>query len=668
MDGSMSDIHKRALQRFDAAWEADRDNREAGRDDIKNLKGDQWSEEERRLREEDGRPCLTINRLPQQIRQVTGDLRLNRPAIKVSPVGGGGDVETAKLYAGLIRNIEARSKLTRPYVTAGIQAAQCGIGNFRVFTDYAHSETFEQDIFLEPIYNPFAVIWDPMSRNATRSDARFCFVVEELDLEEFQAAYPKAKVASFEEGDTDTLAKDWYGENVVRVAEYWYKKPVKKTLALMPDGVIVSLDDLDDFEREEADLFAVETREIETHEVYSCKLSGLEVIEEPSKWLTPDIPIIAVTGEEIIDDEGAYRSSVIRHAKDPQRMYNYWNSAQAEFVALQPKQPYIATADQVAPFARDWKEANRSNKPVLLYKPDGAAPPPQRQQPAMASPGMIQAMMQAADDIKATTGIYDAALGNRSNETSGVAIRQRQAEADVSTFFIADNLALAVQQCGRILVDLIPRIYDTERQLRIQHEDGSEESVTVNQVNNAEDGPELLKNLSVGKYDVDVDTGPSFSTQRQQSAESLIEFARVAPEARPLVLDLIAKNMDWPGAEEIADRLRKALPPGMAESDEDEMTPEAAQRAQQANAQAEMQAQKAMLELQKLQAEVAKAQADAQDTSADTQKTRAEIAQMVFDLAAQSGQLEQVVRQQVAMEISALMSRQPTAPTPGFGG
>ena len=663
----MSDMHTNALKRFEAAWEADRLNREDGRDDIRNLRGDQWSDEERRQREDDGRPCLTINRLPQQIRQVTGDLRLNRPAIKVSPVGDDGDQETAKLYAGLIRNIESRSKLTRPYVTAAMQAAQCGIGNFRVFTDYAHAETFEQDIFLEPIYNPFAVVWDPMARNATRSDALFCFVIEEMTREDFEAAYPKAQIASFDEGDSESPAQDWYGDSVVRVAEYWYKEPVRKTLARMPDGEIVALDDLEEWEREAAEMYAEETREIETHRVYSCKLSGLEIIEEPTEWLTPDIPIIAVTGEEVIDDEGAYRASVIRYAKDPQRMYNYWNSAQAEFVALQPKQPYIATAKQVAPFAKDWKDANRSNKPVLLYNSDGTAPPPQRQQPAVASPGMIQAMMQAADDIKATTGIYDAALGNRSNETSGVAIRQRQAEADISTFFISDNLALAVQQAGRILVDLIPRIYDTKRQLRIQHEDGSEKSVVVNDPNDAEDGPSLLNDLSVGKYDVDVDTGPSFSTQRQEAAESLIEFARVAPEARPLVLDLIAKNMNWPGAKEIADRLRKALPPGMAESDEDEMTPEAMQREQMAQQQAQIQMQQQALEMQKMQAEVAKLQADAADKGADTQKTRAETAQLAFEMAVQSGQLEQVVRQVMASEISALARQNSTAPTPGFG-
>lgn len=663
----MTDTHKQALKRFEAAWEADRLNREEGRDDIGYLKGRaQWSDEERRLREEDGRPCLTINRLPQQIRQVTGDLRLNRPAVKVSPVGDG-DEDTAKLYAGLIRNIEARSKLTRPYVTAAIQAAQCGIGNFRVYTDYAHSETFEQDIFLEPIYNPFAVVWDPMARNATRSDARYCFVIEEMTREAFEAEYPGAAVSDFEEGDTETEARDWYGDNVIRVAEYWYKEPVKKTLARMQDGEIVSLDEMEEWEREAAEGRAEETRTIETHRVYSCKLSGLEVLEEPTEWLTPDIPIVAVTGEEIIDDVGAYRASVIRYAKDPQRMYNYWNSAQAEFVALQPKQPYIATAEQVAPFARDWKDANRSNKPVLLYKPDGNAPPPQRQQPAMASPGMIQAMMQAADDIKATTGIYDAALGNRSNETSGIAIQRRQAEADISTFFIADNLALAVQQAGRILVDLIPRIYDTKRQLRIQHEDGSEKSVTVNAPNDGEEGPSLLNDLSVGKFDVDVDTGPSFTTQRQQAAESLLEFARVAPEARPLVLDLIAKNMDWPGAEEIADRLRKALPPGMAESDEDEMTPEAMQRAQMAQRQAQIQMQQQALEMAKLQAEVAKLQADATGKGADTQKTRTETAQLAFEMAAQSGQLEQVVRQLVAAEISALISQNSTAPSPGIG-
>lgn len=658
-----------ALKRFRDAWEFDRKNREEARDDLRNLSGDQWPEEERNKREQQKRPFLTINRLPQQVRQVTGDLRQNRPAVKVRPVDSKGDPEVAKIYSGLIRNIEARSKGERPYITAGIMAASCGMGHFRVLTDYAHAETFEQDIYIEPIHNPFAVVWDPLARSSTRSDARFCFVIERMSNEAFEAEYPDAKRVDFEEGQSETDLTEWFDDDTVRIAEYWVKEPVKKTMALMPDGDVVCLEDIEDEdERAEMEMFAQESRRIDTHRVLMYKISGVEVLEGPIEWQTPDIPIFAVPGEEIVLDEEVRRAGIIRYAKDSQRMYNYWNTANAEFVALQPKQPYIAAIDQIAPFASDWKEANVENRPVLPYKPVPNAPPPQRQQPAMSSPGMINAMMQAAEDIKATTGIYDASLGNRSNEISGVAIRQRQAEGDVSTYFIADNVSAAVQQCGRVLVDLIPRIYDTQRMVRILNEDSSEEFVEINQPNYDQDGPILLNDLSVGRYDVDVSTGPSYATARQEAADSLIQFGQAYPQAAPLIMDLVAKNMDWPGADEIAERLRKALPPGMGESEEDKESPEYQARQQAMQQQAQMEQQRLMLEFEKLKAEVQKSQADAQEAAADTEKTRAETAQQVLETAVQSGQFEQLVRQMVGMELQSIMSQQAGfAPAPGSG-
>lgn len=659
-----SDTHKAALARFESAWEYDRVNREAGRDDLENIAGNQWPESERQAREDDGRPCLTMNRLPQAIRQVTGDLRQNRPSIQVRPAGEDAADEVAQIYAGIIRNIEARSRIKKPYITAGIQAASCGIGHFRVLTDYAHSETFEQDIFLEPIHNPFAVVWDPLSRDATRADARYCFVVELMAKEDFEKQYPKAKISSFEKGESKTSGTSWFDKDTVRVAEYWEKVPYTRKLARLPDGRIIKLDDLEDEEVDYIEAIALEIREIETHKVQQWTISGFEVLDGPTEWLTSDIPIVAVTGEEIVSDDKVTRVSIVRHAKDAQRMYNYWNTANTEFVALAPKQPYIAAIDQIAPFAKDWQEANKANKPVLPYKPVPNAPPPQRQAPPMPSSGMVQAMQSAAEDIKATTGIYDAAMGNRSNETSGRAIMARQRESDVSTYFIADNLSAAVQQCGRILVTLIPRIYDTARRVRILHEDGSEEFQPINQPNDDMDGPELLNDLSVGAYDVDVSTGPSYTTLRAEASESLMQFGQAYPHVAPMIADLVAKNMDWPGAAEIADRLRKTLPPGMAEGADEEKSPEELQAAQARQQQQEqgqkVQEAQVMLALKEMEAKVAKLESETEENRIDTATKK-------MELAASSGQIEQMVRAQVAAEISAILSQQSVAPAPGFG-
>lgn len=662
-------VHKEALKLYDDAWEYDRDNRTAGLDDLGHLNGtEQWPADERKRREDEGRPCLTVNRLPQQVRQVTGDLRRNRPSVRVRPVDGQNDPEVAKIYSGLIRNIEARSKKSKPYVTAGIQAAQCGIGHFRVLTDYAHAETFEQDIFLEPIHNPFAVVWDPQSRLSTRADANFCFVTERMEREAFKRAYPKAQLIDFEEGDSREDVTQWFDENTVRIAEYWCKKPVKRQLARLADGQIINLDDLGDEARaalESSEGIVQEVREITTHEVVMYKISGAEILEGPTYWPTPDIPIIAVAGEEIVREDKVTRLSVIRHAKDPQRMYNYWTTNNAEFVALQPKQPYIADFDSIAPFLPDWMSANAKNVPVLTYKSANGAPPPQRQAPAQVSTALVHAMGQAADDIKATTGVYDAALGMRSNETSGVAIEARQHESDISTFFVSDNVTAAVEQCGRILVDLIPRIYDTQRQLRIVNPDETEEFVEVNRPVMVEGGYALENDLSVGRFDVDVSTGPSYSTARQEAADSLIKFGQAYPMAAPLIMDLVAKNMDWPGADEIAERLRKTLPPQLAEGDDD--SPEAMAQAQAAQQQAMLEQQRQGLALAKEAAEVQETQADAAKASADAEKARAEAAETLMRVMVESGQLEQLVSAAVAQQVAMIVQQPSAPPVPGLG-
>lgn len=656
-------------EKADAAWNYDKENRERGRDDLKHLAGDQWPEVEKQARIEEGRPCLTMNHLSQSVRTVTGDLRQNRPAIKVRPVDNEGDSKIADMYSGIIRNIEMRSKLRKPYITAGIAAASCGIGHFRIETDYVHVNTFDQDALITPIHNPFAVVWDPLARNSTRSDARYCFVNERIGREEFKAQWPKAKLTSWDEFTSEDTTADWYDENTVRIAEYWEKTPITKTIARTVDGQMHDITGMK--EDELLDLQIEEQRDIQSHEVNMYLVSGVEILEGPTKWPTPDIPIIAVTGEETISDDKVTRVGVISHAKDAQRMYNYWNTANTEFVALAPKQPYIATMAQVGNYLNDWKNANKDNRALLLYKGDPQAPgAPQRQAPPMPSSGMITAMQFAADDIKATTGIHDASLGARGNETSGVAIEARQREGDVSTNFISDNLSAAVQQCGRILVDLIPIVYDTARTIRILHEDGSEEFQSINQPNMDIDGPEFLNDLSVGQYDVDVTTGPSYGTKRVEAADSMIGFIRAVPNAAPLIGDLIAKNMDWPGAEEIADRLRKTLPDGIVEGDDEDMTPEEQQKkqaqAELAQQQKQLQDTQIMLTMKELEAKIAKLQSETQDNAADTANTQADTAAKALELAIQTGQLEQVVRRQVAVEISQILSQDPTAPALGL--
>ena len=337
MRDAFDDVLQTARQRFERAISADRENSEEAHDDLKFRAGEQWPEDVRRERESDGRPVLTINKIPQFIRQVTGDIRINRPAIRVRPVDDKSDPELARVLTGLIRHIEQVSDAQTAYTTAADSAAACGIGHFRIVSEYSDDDGFEQDIRIRRILNPFSVAWDPDAEALTREDAKYCFVMARLPLEEFKERWPEARTAGFDTSDFETPDReslgDWWDGESVRVAEYWLKRPVVKELHLMADGAV-----LDDAAlakaiaaAEAADAPTVkQTRKVQTHEVVQYLLNGVEVLEGPVAWPGRHIPIVSVCGEEVHIGDRTVRSGVIRYAKDAQRLYNYMRSTAVE--------------------------------------------------------------------------------------------------------------------------------------------------------------------------------------------------------------------------------------------------------------------------------------------------------------------------------------------------
>lgn len=654
-DKQQREVLSEARERFDRAWEDDQNNRERALDDLEFIAGEQWPESVRASRESAGRPIVTINRMPQFLRQVTGDIRRTNPAITVSAADGDADKETAEIYSGMIRHIEQRSSAVGVYEQTAECAAACSMGYFRVLAARDPGQ-FYQDIRIKRIPNPFSVYFDPEARESTRSDARFCFVVEHMSLERFTEEYPDAKPSNWESDKLPEYLRHWFDGDDVMVAEYFCKKPIKRTLGLLPDGRIVDMADA-------PGIVPIEVQEVDDEEVVWYKLSGDQVLEGPRTLPTRHIPVIAVMGEEIVIGGRVIRTSVIRYAKDAQRLYNYFRSAQAESIALQPKAPYKVTPKHIEGLERFWEGANDDNLPFLPYNPDPNAPPPAREQPPVSSQGMSQEIALAADDMQATTGIYDAALGQRSNEKSGVAIRQRQLESDISTSIYVDNLAKAIEQCGRILVDMIPKIYDTTRMVRVLGEDDAEKIIRVNDPVMTETGETVLINdLSRGAYDVRVSTGPSYTTRRQEAAEAQIEFIRAVPQVAAGVMDLIAKNMDWPGADQFAERLRKMLPPGLDDRDVSEMSPEEqeayALQMQQAQQQQMLQQQAMMLEMADKQSVIDERIAKIEKLTAETQETRIDATIRATELAAQNGLIDQMAAAQTIATLQALGARE----------
>ena len=553
-DSEKQDLLKEARENRDKAEDFDRMNAEEAREDLRFIAGEQWDEADINQRREDGRPYQTINQLPQFVNQITGDVRLNPPSIKVLPAEEG-DSAIAQIYTGLIRNIEYQSNATRAYITASESSIRCGIGHFRIVTEFADDDTFNQEIRIKRVVNPFSVLWDPTAQKFDRSDAGYCFLLEEMDRDAFKAKYPNAVVSEFDRKDTEHNVNRWVTRDTVTVAEYWRKEKITKKLGQLRSGEVVDLTDMGEGEAGPLDI--IQTRDVDSHKVVQYFITDSDVLEGPLPWVGRHIPIVPVIGQEIHIGERVVRHGIVRFAKDAQRNYNYWQTAATETMALAPKSPYIATEKQVANHP-EWDDANRRNYSVLTYAADPDAPgPPTRNPPPDVPVAAFNQMQVAAQDMRATIGLHDPNLGAVGNETSGLAISLRQSQGNVGTYVYIDNLAAAIEYAGRQLVDIIPKIYDSQRIVRVMGESDDSELVTINQtigVTPANE-PILINDLAVGKYDVVVKTGPSFATKRIEAANGMMQFIQAFPQSALAAGDLVAKAQDWPMADEFAARL-----------------------------------------------------------------------------------------------------------------
>jgi len=594
-DKSKSGILAQARSRLDLAMSALSESREDEIDDLKFYAGSpdnhwQWPADVLATRGAvqgqtiNARPTLTINKLPQHVRQVTNDQRQNRPGAKVIPVDDKADVDVAEVFNGMIRHIEYISDADVAYDTACENQVAYGEGYIRLLTEYCDDNTFDQDIKIGRIRNSFSVYMDPTIQDPTGADAKWCFITEDVTKEDYERMYPDASpITTLQSlGVGDQSISNWLNEDTIRIADYYYIDYDRTTLNLYPGNATA-------FEGtpEDKQLRAVygkpkRSRESDRPRVKYCKINGYEILEE-REWAGKWIPVIRIVGNEFEVDGRLYVSGLVRNAKDAQRMYNYWVSQEAEMLALAPKAPFIGYGGQFEGYEDKWKTANTQNWPYLEVNPDvtdgqGAVLPlPQRAQPPMASSGLLQAKAGAAEDIKATTGQYNASLGMGSNERSGKAILARQKEGDVGTYHYGDNLARGVRHIARQLIDLIPKIYDTQRIARIIGEDGETKMVKINPeqqepVNKIMDEQgivlEKIYNPSVGKYDVVAVTGPGYATKRQEALEAMAQLLQGNPQLWQVAGDLFVKNMDWPGAQEMSKRFAKTIDPKiMADND-----------------------------------------------------------------------------------------------------
>lgn len=635
-----ADLIADAKDLYRVAEETWQQNRRDFLEDIKFARlEEQWPEKIKRDRELDGRPCLTLNQLHAFIFQVVNDARQNRPSIDVHPVSGGADPKTAEFFNGLIRHIQQSSDADVAFDTAVDAAVSGGFGFFRINTAYGCDDNFEKDLVFEQIADAAAVYPDPHSTKADSSDWNDCFIIDEMSKKAWEKRWPEKDCISF---DTEVFShRDVADEEMLTYAEHWSREEVLRTIVSLTaadtdmaagapdihaqaqavmddqpqgDALIVGMD----VYTEHRDLFDAlgmtiqGQREVKSYKVTQRLLSGSEVLETV-EWAGTYIPIVPVWGELLTVEGKRHLRSLVRGAKDAQRMYNYWSTCSTELVALAPKAPFIGKTGQFVTDAAKWATANTTPYSYIEYDTpvDGNdTGPPQRQPFAGVPAGAVQQTEQAQQNIMSIIGVYKSSLGAQSNEESGVAINARDAQADTGTFHFRDNLNRAIRHAGRILLDLIPKVYSTPRILRILGTDGKAQMVPVNQpvpVTDPKTGqpqmqqdPQTLElvaithvlDLTAGKYDLVVKTGPNFASQREQLVSLLMELIRSDRELAPLVMDLIVKNFDIPDADEIVQRLQAQGPQSPALK------------------QARDVIQKGGAQIQALQAEIAKLKAD----------------------------------------------------------
>jgi hypothetical protein len=551
--------------------DADSYNRQDALDDLKFSSGDQWPVEVQNSRNLEARPCLTINKLDGFIRQVCNQQRQARPRMKAHSMNSAANAKVADILTGIFKHIEVNSDADTAYDTAFEFAVRMGWGYWRVVTDYVREDSFDQEIYIKPIQNPFTVYFDPNSQMPDGSDAETCLITEVMSKKDFKAQYPNADDGgNFTNRGTGDADADWIMKDDIRIAEWWYTERKKTKLLLLSDGTQVYKDDAPAPEiLAAAGIIVVAERDTMRKTIKWAKLTGLEVLEE-STWAGKYIPIVPVYGQQLTVDDKRKKYGIVRMAKDPQRMYNYWRTALTESVALAPKAKWLLAEGQDEGHENEWNLANVKATPVLRYKQKDIegqpAPVPTRLQPEPPPAGIVEATSAINNDLQTVVGIFDPNQFMQGNQ-SGKAIRGQQMQIDLSNFHYYDNLTRSLKQTGRIILDLIPKIYDKERVMRIIGYDNRPEMVTINQRIVDEQGAEkILNDVTVGEYDVYMDTGPGYQSKRQEAVEAMIPLLQANPELFQAAGDLVFRNMDFPGADVIADRLAAVNP--MAQIDE----------------------------------------------------------------------------------------------------
>lgn len=633
MAKDLENLHRAALKRFERLENNEKDQRELAVEDIRfaQVEDGQWDEEAKGNRK--GRPLFTINRVAGAIDQLIGDQRQSRTAIKLRPSGGDASEDTARTMEGLIRNIESTSKAQNSYDNAFDEMVNGGYGGWRVTTEYNDDDAFTQDIRIQSIMGATTSLWfDDAATEYDKRDANFAFLATDMPMEEREMRWPDRPIVDFERPEyKESSCASWRNNDTARVAEYWVKEPVTKQLALLSNGQVIDQDEeasvLD--ELAESGVTVVKSRSVESHKVVMYLIDGAGILEGPKEWAGKHIPLVPVFGRQSFVEGRNYVRGLVRFAKDANRIYNYTTSATVEASALSPKDPYFATPKQIEGHKAQWTTFNTKNPPVMLYNADPATggAPPQRGGAPSVQQALIQQTQQASMDLYHVTGMQPPSIGVNPELKSGKAIQAQERQGDRGSYIFTDNLEKSKEYTAEILVDLIPRIYDTAKQVRIMNQDGTTDFVEINTtVQDRQTGEQVLVNdLSAGKYDVVAETGPAFATQRQEAAQQLIDLATGSDVFAQMTPDLIAKDLQLLQGDELHKRMRKfMIGQGIATPTEEEVEELGLNQEQAPDPQQQAITENIQIQTEKLISEIEEKDAKTMQIKLDTQQATIE--------------------------------------------
>lgn len=642
-----------ALDRFETSSDAWSYCYDAALEDIRFVDSEdgQWDDATRQSRV--NRPCLTFDKLSSAVDQVVGQQLQMLPGVKIRGAEEG-DQDVAEIYEGLIRQIEQRSG--RAYKTAFKFSVKGGWGVWMIDHDYVDDTSMNQDIILREIKNPFSVLFDPIIQVQELKECRYAFMFEDMEKDEFERLYPKAKTGAGERFYSTGNERAWINEDTIRVADYFRIVFEDRRLVQLSTGEVVDYEDIEPIidELNFKGVTITNERLVEGRKLERFKMTGIEILEE-YECVGRYIPLVPLLGKTTNINGKFLTRGLVRKAKDAQRMYNYSRSTAIEVTALQPKQPLMATPAMIKGHEERYRNLMTSNDPVLLFNFDNGQKP-FREAPASPSSALLTDVQISSDDIKSTTGIFNASLGQQGNETSGRAIRERQLQGNIATYEFVDELVESIKYTGEIFVDMIPKIYDAERQIRILGEDDREEVMMINKPQlDLQTGETIIINdLNRGHYDVKVTSGPSFSTRRSETAEQLGTLFGQNPQMAQLGADIYFKSLDLVGADELIERVRKSgIKAGVIEPNDEEKKEITAGDQQQQ----QMKAQAMQMEMAMKQAEIANEQAMAKerDSKAVLNTIKAQVEQLELAQAQQDLEAQRIaamrLRQTVGMPI-----------------